>query len=352
MRGTAGRCRLTARMQKDCNAMLTWLILIAVALAGVAPANAQDFAGKAVTLYIGNTAGGTYDLVGRLVARHLGRHLPGHPTVIPENMPGAGTLRAANYVANVAPKTGTALGIVSESLAIEQALKNAAVQYDAAKLVWIGRLAASNAVHLMWHTSKVQSIEDAKRYEATMAGTGPGNLAEIIPTLFNAVLGTKFKIVRGYPAANESMLAMERGEVEGVTVNWTTVQTAKAQWLRENKVKVIVQHLPTRRADLPDVPALGELGDTTEGRQLLGLYANTGPIGRAFFAPPGTPAAMVETLRDGFMAMTKDPEFLADARKINVELDIGTGDEVLKAVQQTLNVPESVLQRAREIFGR
>jgi tripartite-type tricarboxylate transporter receptor subunit TctC len=185
-----------------------------------------------------------------------------------------------------------------------------------------------------------------------MAGTGPGNLAEIIPTLFNAVLGTKFKIVRGYPAANESMLAMERGEVEGATVNWTTVKTAKAQWLRENKVRVIVQHLPTRGPDLPDVPALGELGDTTEGHQLLSLYANTGPIGRAFFAPPGTPAATVKTLRDGFMAMTKDPEFVADAKKINAELDIGTGDDVLKAVQQTLNVPEPVLQRAREIFGR
>jgi tripartite-type tricarboxylate transporter receptor subunit TctC len=328
--------------------------LVPLAIAAAPPANAQDtdFAGKTVTLYIGNTAGGTYDLMGRLVARHLGRHLPGHPIVIPENMPGAGTLRAANYITNVAPKNGTALGIVSESLAIEQALKNVAVQYDAAKLVWIGRVAASNAVHIMWHTSKVQTIEDAKRYEATMAGTGPGNLAEIIPTLFNAVLGTKFKIVRGYPAANESMLAMERGEVEGATVNWTTVKTAKAQWLRENKVRVIVQHLPTRGPDLPDVPALGELGDTTEGRQLLGLYANTGPIGRAFFAPPGTAAGAVKALRDGFIAMTKDPEFVADAKKINAELDIGTGDEVLKAVQQTLNVPEPVLQRAREIFGR
>jgi tripartite-type tricarboxylate transporter receptor subunit TctC len=333
-------------------AVLTGIALTGVALIGIAPAGAQEFAGKTVTIHIGNTAGGTYDLMGRLLARHLGRHLPGQPTVIAENMPGAGTLRAANFIANVAPKNGTALGIVSESLAIEQALKNTAVQYDAAKLVWIGRVAASNAVHMMWHTSKVQSIEDAKRYEATMAGTGPGNLAEIIPTLFNAVLGTKFKIVRGYPAANESMLAMERGEVEGVTVNWTTVKTAKAQWLRENKVKVIVQHLPTRAADLPDAPALGELGDTTEGRQLLSLYANTGPIGRAFFVPPGTPAAAVKTLRDGFLAMTKDPEFLADAKKINAELDIGTGDEVLKAVQQTLNVPESVLQRAREIFGR
>src|SRR5262249_41562904 len=190
--GTSKMTRMTIRFTI---ALATPLVF----LAGAAPASAQDtdFAGKTVTIYIGNTAGGTYDLMGRLVARHLGRHLPGHPIVIPENMPGAGTLRAANYITHVAPKNGTALGIVSESLAIEQALKNVAVQYDAAKLVWIGRVAASNAVHIMWHTSKVQTIEDAKRYEATMAGTGPGNLAEIIPTLFNAVLGTRFKIVRG-----------------------------------------------------------------------------------------------------------------------------------------------------------
>src|SRR5215468_9804215 len=327
---------------------------LAIAAGAGAPAAAQDgnFAAKTITIYIGNTAGGTYDLMGRLVARHLGRHLPGQPTVIADNMPGAGTLRAANYIANVAPKNGTALGLVSETLAIEQALKNAAVQYDASTLTWIGRVAASNAVHIQWHTSKVQSIEDAKRFEGTVAGTGPGNVAEIVPTLLNAVIGTKFKIVRGYPAANESMLAMERGEIEGAAVNWATVKTAKAQWLREKKVKVILQDLPTRGPELHDVPALGELGDNAEAKQLLGLYANTGAIGRSFFAPPGTSPATTKALRDGFMAMTKDPEFNADAKKINAEIEIGTGDEVLKAVRQTLDVPESVLRRAREIFGR
>jgi len=327
---------------------------LALASAASAPAAAQDgdFAGKTIIIYIGNTAGGTYDLMGRLVSRHLGKHLPGHPTVIAENMPGVGTLRAANYVANVAPKNGTALGLVSETLAIEQALKNAAVQYDASTLTWIGRVAASNAVHIQWHTSKVQSIEDAKRFEGTVAGTGPGNVAEIVPNLLNAVIGTKFKIVRGYPAANESMLAMERGEVEGAAVNWATVKTAKAQWLREKKVRVILQDLPKRGPDLQDVPALGELGDNPEAKQLLGLYANTGAIGRSFFAPPGTTPGATTGLRDGFMAMTKDPEFIADAQKINAEIDIGTADEILAAVKQTLDVPESVLRRAREIFGR
>src|SRR5436309_6948621 len=210
------------------------------------------FSRKTITIYIGNTAGGTYDLMGRLVTRHLGRFLPGNPTVIAENMPGAGTLRAANYIYNVAPKDGTAIGIVTETIAVEQALLNAAVQFDARKFTWIGRVAASNAVHIIWHTSKVQSIEDAKRFEATVAGTGPGNVAEIVPTLLNAVLGTKFKIVRGYPAANESMLAMERGEVEGAAVNWATVKTAKAQWLREKKAKVLLQDLTTRRPELHD----------------------------------------------------------------------------------------------------
>jgi tripartite-type tricarboxylate transporter receptor subunit TctC len=177
-------------------------------------------------------------------------------------------------------------------------------------------------------------------------------VAEIVPNLLNAVIGTKFRIVRGYPAANESMLAMERGEVEGAAVNWVTVKTAKAQWLREKKVKVILQDLPTRGPELQDVPALGELGDNAEAKQLLGLYANTGAIGRSFFAPPGVPRAITTALRDGFMAMTKDVEFLADARKMNVDLDIGTGDEILAAVRQTLDVPEPVLRRAREIFGR
>ena len=226
---------------------------------GVPAAHAQeaDFSRKTITIFIGNTAGGTYDLMGRLVARHLGRFLPGNPTAVPENMPGAGTLRAANHIFNVAPKDGTALGIVSETIAVEQALHNPAVQFDARKLAWIGRVAASNAVYIIWHDSKVHSIEDARRFEATTAGTGTGNLGETIPTLLNAVIGTKFKIIKGYPAANEALLAMERGEVEGAVVNWTTVKTAKAQWLQEGKVNVILQVLTERGPDLPMCPRSG-----------------------------------------------------------------------------------------------
>jgi tripartite-type tricarboxylate transporter receptor subunit TctC len=311
-------------------------------------AQQTDFSRQTVTIYIGNTAGGTYDLMGRLVARHLGRFLLGNPTLVPENMPGAGTLRAANYIYNVAPKNGSALGIVTETIAVEQALRNSAVQFDARKLTWIGRVAASNAVHIIWHTSKVQSIEDAKRFTATVAG----NVAETVPTLLNAVIGTKFRIIKGYPAANEAMLAMERGEVEGAVVNWTTLKTAKAQWLRGGLIKVILQDQVEREPELPDVPALGELGDSAEAKQLAGLYAGTGAIGRSFFGPPGMPPAVTKALRDGFAAMIHDPEFIADAAKINVELNIGSGEDVQRAVERTLNLPESILQRAREIFAR
>ncbi len=336
-------------------ALLHIQICALAALAATTAARAQEdgvFARKTITIYVGNTAGGTYDLYGRLAARHLGRFVPGHPSVVVENMPGAGSLRAANFIYGAAPKDGTALGIVTENIAIEQALSNPAAQYDAAKLTWIARLGPSNAIHAMWFTSKVQSIEDAKKYESALAGTGAGNLAEIIPTLLNALLGTKFRLVRGYPAANEALLAMERGEVEGVSANWMTIKTQKKEWLADKKVKIILQDLPTRGPDLLDTPALGELGDSADDRKLTGLYASVGAIGRSFFAAPGLPAANAAALRDGFAAMVKDPEFAADAEKISAEVAPASGEALQKSVVETLALPEYLRAKARAIFAR
>jgi tripartite-type tricarboxylate transporter receptor subunit TctC len=334
--------------------LLRCILIAALACLGTtaAPAQEADFSRKTITIYIGNSAGGNYDLMGRLVARHLGHFLRGNPTVVPENMPGAGTLRAANYIFNVAPKDGTALGIVTDTVAVEQALRNPAVQFDARKFSWIGRVAGSAAIHIIATTSKVQSIDDAKRFEATVAGTGAGNAAEVVSTLLNAVIGTRFKIIKGYPSANEAMLAVERGEVEIAVPNWTTLKTTKASLMQEGKIKPFLQDLPERMAELPEVPALGELGDTPQARQLLGLYANTGAVGRSFFGPPGLSGAVIRALRDGFAAMSRDAEFIADARQVHAELEIGSGEEVQKSVERTLNVPEGVVQRAREIFAR
>ncbi len=329
------------------------LLLAGAALGALmAPAMAQDFTKKTVTVYIGNTSGGSYDLYGRVVARYYGKHLPGAPTVIATNMPGAGTLRAANFIYEVAAKDGTAIGIVTETLAVEQATGNPAVQFDAAKFNWVGRIASSNNIHFQWHTAKAQSIDDVKKFETPVAAAGAGNISEVVPKLLNATIGTKFKIISGFPASAEGMLAMERGEVDGTAGSWATVRTGKKQWLEDKKIKIILQNLPERAADLPDVPALGELGNTEADRQLLRLYASGGTIGRAFIAPPQVPAATMKVMQTSFLAMTKDPELIAEMQKANLDLEYAAPDKLAEEVKRTLATPKAVTERAKELLSR
>ena len=312
----------------------------------------QFFARRTVTIVIGYTAGGSYDLYGRMVARHLGKHIPGQPTVIAQNMPGAGSLKAANYLYQLAPKDGTALGVIVESAALEQALANPAVQYDAGKFTYLGRVATSNNVFMQWHTAKVQSLEDAKRIETSLAGTGPGSIAETVPRLLNAVIGTKFKLVSGYPASTEAMLAMERGEVDGASSSWAAVKVGKQAWLRENKIRIILQTTPERIAELPHTPSLGEIGDTPEDKQVFALYASGSAIGRSLLAPPGIPAEHAQALRAAFQAMAKDQNFVAEIQRLKVELDPLAGEQLERLVAQTLNTPAAVRERAKAAFGR
>jgi tripartite-type tricarboxylate transporter receptor subunit TctC len=331
--------------------VLLGLLLIAPICAGAQPAEPL-FARKTITISIGYTAGGSYDLYGRLIARHLGRHLPGHPAVIAQNMPGAGSLKAANYLYEVAPKDGTALGVIVESAALEQALANPGVQFDAAKFSYIGRVATSNNIFMQWHTARVQSLDEAKRTETSLAGTGPGSIAETVPRLLNALIGTKFKLISGYPASNEAMLAMERGEVEGASSSWAAVKVGKQGWLREHKIRIILQTAPQRHSELPDAPSLGEIGNTPEDRQVFALYASGSAIGRALLAPPGLPADRVRALRDAFEAMVQDAEFVADIRRTNIELDPLPGERVAELIARTLAVPATVRERAKLAFGR
>jgi len=325
-------------------------------LAGATCANAQatqpSFSGKTITISIGYTAGGSYDLYGRLIARHLGKHLPGQPSVVAQNMPGAGSMKAANYIYEAAPKDGTALGVVVESAALEQALNNPAAQYDASKFAYIGRVATGNNIFMQWHSSKVQSLDDSKRIESSLAGTGPGSIAETVPKLLNSLVRTKFKLVSGYPASNEAMLAMERGEVEGASSSWAAVKVAKQAWLGEKKIKIILQTAPQRHRDLPDSPSLGEIGDTPDDKLVFALYANGSEVGRSLIGPPGMPAEHVKLLRGAFNAMVKDAEFVADIQKLNIELDPLPGEKLQEVVERALNVPEAVRERAKSAFGR
>jgi tripartite-type tricarboxylate transporter receptor subunit TctC len=310
------------------------------------------FARKTVTIYVGYTPGGSYDLYARLIARHLGKHIPGNPTVVAQNMPGAGSMKAANYIYQVAPKDGTALGVVVESAALEQVLGNTAAQYDAAKFTYVGRVATSNNVFMQWHTSKVQSIADSQRIESTLAGTGPGSIAETIPRLFNAIIGTKFRLVSGYPASTEGMLAMERGEVDGTGSSWAAVSVTKQNLLKERKIRIILQTQPERHQDLPDAPSITEYGNTPEDRQVTALYASGSGVGRSLLGPPGIPDDRLKVLRDAFSALVKDPDFVADIRKLNVELDPLPGERVQDLITRTLAVPAAVRERAKVAFGR
>jgi tripartite-type tricarboxylate transporter receptor subunit TctC len=332
------------------------LLAALAALLAAPPALAQSsepfFARKTVTIYVGYTAGGSYDLYARLIARHLGKHVPGNPTVVAQNMPGAGSMKAANYIYQVAPKDGTALGVIVESAALEQVLGNTAVQYDAAKFTYVGRVATSNNIFMQWHTAKVQSIADSQRMESTLGGTGPGSIAETVPRLLNAIIGTKFRLISGYPASTEAMLAMERGEVEGTGSSWAAVSVSKQAWLREKKIRIILQTQPTRHRDLPDSPSLTEYGNTPEDRQVTALYASGSGVGRSLLGPSGIPADRLTVLRSAFNAMVKDPDFVADIKKVNVELDPLPGEGVQALITQTLNVPAAVRERAKVAFGR
>ncbi len=330
----------------------------AVAAAAVAAAptstRAQSadspFARKSVTIIVGYAPGGSYDLYARFIARALGRHLPGQPAVVVQNMSGAGSLQAANYLFKVAPKDGTTLGVVAETLPMEQALQNPGVQFDAAKFTYVGRVSSSNNIMLVWHTSKAQTFADILKTPMAVGGTGPANLAETVPKVLNALVGTQFKVISGYPSSGPAMLAMERGEVEGTATSWAVVKAQRMDWIREKKASIMLQFLPERSAELPDVPALGEVGKTDEARQILNLYASGGALGRYLIGPPDLPAETVKLLRTGFEAMVKDTTFLAEAKTAKLDVEPASAEQLEQVARTTLSVSDPIRQRVREIF--
>ncbi len=305
---------------------------------------------KPITLTVGYAPGGSYDLYARFTGRFLGRHLPGKPSVVVQNMPGAGSLQAANYIYKVAPRDGSAIGVIAETIPMEQALRNPGVQYDAARFTFVGRLASSNNIQLVWHTAKAQSMKDVLTIPMTVAGTGPANLAETVPKILNALAGTKFKVVSGYPSSGPAMLAMERGELDGTATSWAIVKSQRMAWINEGKARIILQVLPTRSRELPDVPALGEFGSSPEDKQILNLYASGGALGRYVLAPPDVPAGIARALRDGLQAMMKDPEFLAETGKAKLDIEPSSHTELEAVTKRTLQVSDAIRTKVRDIF--
>jgi tripartite-type tricarboxylate transporter receptor subunit TctC len=319
-------------------------------LSGAALADpAEDFyRGRTVNFYIGNTVGGGYDLYGRFIARYLGSHIPGNPTIIPLNMPGAGGLNMAGWLFNKAPHDGTAIAIASQVLAIEQALESPGVQYDARKFNWIGRAAPVVELTYTWHTSPTKTLEDARRRETVMGGINPTSNTVTYLKLLNTFAGTKFKIISGYPGTSEMHLAMERGETEGATKTWEAFKADNSDWLRDKKVNILVQYALSKSPDMPDVPLMIDLGRTDADRQVLRFFASGNELGRAFMTAPDVPPERVAVLRKALADMVKDPAFLADAAKRQLEIGPMGGEEVGKIIEETLKVSPELIKAAKQ----
>lgn len=308
------------------------------------------FKGKTINLYIGFGGGGTYDYYGRLVARFMGRHIPGGPTIVAQAMPGSGSLRAANFLFAAAPKDGTALGVITQTAALEDALRSPGAQYKAAEFNWIGRMTAILEVHFTWKTSKAKTIEDAREHEIPVAGTGSGSPSEGYPKLLNAFAGTRFKIVSGYPSSTAGMLAMERGEVDGGLTSWNTLKRTRQHWLSNGDVNILVQHAPKRHLELPIVPSVVELARTPEGRAALAFYVSGAELGRSLVAPPGLPADRVQTLRTAFSAMLKDADFLKEIERSGQEFYPASGEEVQHLIVATANAPRKIVEMTQAVL--
>jgi len=306
--------------------------------------------GKPMILINGYAPGSGNDPLGRLVAAHLGRHLPGTPNIVAQNMPGAGTFRLANYMYSAAPRDGSVIGYISQTAATQELLKNPSVQFKTSAFNWLGRISTYNIVAATWRSSRVRSVEDALRYQSTIGATGVGSTVYIYPDLMNKVLGTKFKIVSGYEGTHETALAMERGEVEGIFTGWFTLKTMRKEWLRDSKVNIIAQFVATRDADLPDVPSIVEFARTPVEKSLFRLITSEGDIGKSIFAPPQTPSSAVATLRRGFAEMLVDRSFVGDAANLQIEISPLSGDQLQTLIQEVANTPPDVIAFAEKIL--
>ena len=323
-----------------------------VALLAAPPASAQYFRGKTLHLLIGpGTAGSGYDLHGRLVGRHLGRHLPGQPNVIVQNMNGGAGLVLANYLFNVAPRDGTAIGMVADAAPLNELLGVVGTRYRSAEFNWIGRITTVANLTMSWRGSPVATIADAMRVEIPVSAGPAGGNAYQMPALLNAIVGTKFRLVAGYPSTAAMQLAMERGETRGAYGDWASLKTTRPDWIRDRKINPLVQYTLERDRDLPDTPTAIELARTAQERQLLMLGTGGGGIGRHLVAPPGVAGEVVEMLRAGLAAALADPELLADAERSNLPVNPLGGAALQEIVAKVTATPPDVIARARWLLG-
>jgi tripartite-type tricarboxylate transporter receptor subunit TctC len=316
----------------------------------IQPAAAQDaapyFKGKVIHLIVGSAPGGGYDAYSRVISEHMKKHIPGNPTIVIQNMPGAGSLVATNYIANVAPKDGTVIGAVNGLISTDLLIYPERTKFDPRKLQWLGSALRENHVGVVRSESPVKTFDDALTQELIISGTG--GATNSYPALTNAILGTKFKIISGYTGTAQGMLAIERGEVDGnVGITWASVKATQSAAMRDGKLKVFVQFGLKKHPELPDVPWIFAYANNADDRAGLRLVLSNQEFGRPYIAPQGTPAAAVAILRKAFDATMADPEFLADAEKRKLDIDPTPGGEIHSIIEETYKTPPDVIARVK-----
>jgi tripartite-type tricarboxylate transporter receptor subunit TctC len=317
-----------------------------------ARAQSADTIDRPITIYVAGTAGGGIDLYARLVSRHFGRHIPGNPNVTVQVMPGAGGIRAANFLAEQAPRDGTAIATFAGGPVLEPLIGMRNPGYDMSQFTWVGALTKDSGLCIAWAKTPFKTIDDARKQQMVVAGTGAGSDTDTWPLVLNEVLGTRFKLVTGYLGTQETLLAMERGEAHGrCVISHSALKIAKPDWLRDKKINVLVLTALEKSPEFPNVPVVVDLVTKGEDRQLLELLIGPTVMARPFAGPPGLPTKTAALLRRALDATVEDPQFRADATRIQAELAPTTGEHVQKLVGRIYQTPRPVIERAKKLFA-
>jgi tripartite-type tricarboxylate transporter receptor subunit TctC len=312
----------------------------------------EDFyKGRQVKLVIGSNSGGTYDAYGRLLAAHLGRHIPGQPTIIPSNMPGASGIQAAIYLHQIAPGDGTALGLLNQSMGQRQMIDPDTARFDASTFNWLGAMAITTNVFIVWHASGVKTLEDATRKDVVVGALAGDGGNAIYPLLLNRSLGTRFKVVLGYQGGNTIQVAMERGEVDGrAAVVWSGLKAGWPHWIEQKKIYVLVQVGLSKEADLPDVPLLIDLAKTPVEQAIFRFVSSDSAMGFPVVAPPAVAPERVTALRRAMEATLSDPVFRTDAERRGLSIQPVAGDDVQRVVDGLIATPKDVIATLKQII--
>jgi tripartite-type tricarboxylate transporter receptor subunit TctC len=325
--------------------------LVAALVAGTpAAAQAPTLAGKTVTMIIGFGPGGGYDAWGRVLARHIGRNLPGHPNVVPQNMPGGGSFNAANHIYAIAPKDGTVLGLIARDAALGPLTGAAGARFDPLKITWVGTPTMETNVCISMARAKVQTFKDLQEQELIIGNTGVGTGTYSYPKALNGLRGTKFKLISGFPSSTDVFLAMERNEVDGICESLDSVIGKRPDWIATKKVNVLFHGGSEPNPSLKGTPFITDLARNAQEKQLIEfLYAGQG-IGRPFVAPPDLPVDRLKMLRDAFNATMKDPEFVADVAKQKLDLEPEDGEHLGALIKKIYATPKTVVDKISELI--